>query len=294
MNKWYLKEWATALLMCAAMIGTHPDASAQDYALSDFDGAGKLKPEFIKQGKKLYVNHCSGCHGMKGDGNGPAAYGLSPKPRDFSRAVFKFRSMDFGSIPTDADIERSIREGIPGTSMPSFRLFADNDIKALAQYIKVFDTTGKWKEIPVKVALDPEPQWIHDPVQWKAKAAAGKVTFDQVCAVCHGPGGAGDGIGGLALVDNWLHPVKPADLRKPHDIGSGPSLDDAFRAITTGLYGSPMVGYGASFEAGKRWELVAYIHFLRQSYNNPDLSLPELTQSPSTETSTNSPENEFE
>lgn len=290
MKYWYLNNWARALTISVLVIAAHHTATSQDYAHPEFEGAGKLKPEFIKRGKVLYNNHCSGCHGMEGDGNGPGAYGLHPKPRDFTKAgLFKFRSTAMSSIPTDADIERSIREGVPGTSMPSFRLFADNDIKAVAQYLKSFDSSGSWESRPAKVTLPPAPAWLDDESQWKTHAAAGKVTYTQVCSVCHGEKGAGDGVGGQAS------PVKPADLRNPHDIGSGPELEDAFKAITTGLNGSIMVGYKDSFPEEKRWELVAYIKYLREHRKNPDLTLPEPSATNnSTETSNTSIENEFE
>jgi cytochrome c oxidase cbb3-type subunit 2 len=294
MNNWYFKKWAKVLLATALVIGTHHTASSQDYALPDFEGAGKLKPEFIKQGKKLYADHCSGCHGMEGNGKGPGAYGLDPKPRDFTKAVFKFRSTAYDSIPTDADIERSIREGIYGSSMPSFRLFAENDIKAMAQYLKVFDKSGKWDERPVQLTLPPAPAWMHEKDEWLNKAALGKVTFDQFCVTCHGSTGAGDGVGGAALVDNWMNPVKPADLRKAHDIGSGPALEDVFKAITTGLAGTPMIGYNSTLSDDQRWEVVAYVKFLRRSYKDPSMALPEPKQSTTTETSNIAIENEFE
>lgn len=38
-----------------------------------------------EQGKTQYRMTCSICHGRKGKGDGPAAGGLEPKPRDFTR-----------------------------------------------------------------------------------------------------------------------------------------------------------------------------------------------------------------
>jgi len=42
--------------------------------------------------RELSERHCAACHGPKGDGNGPAAVWLCPKPRDFSAGLFKFSS----------------------------------------------------------------------------------------------------------------------------------------------------------------------------------------------------------
>lgn len=254
------------------------------------DKNGDIKPELVKRGKVLYAKHCVGCHGEKGDGKGPAAYGLDPKPRDFTEAIFKFRSTKTGSIPTDEDIERSIRDGVPGTSMPAFRLFSDNEITALAHYIKVFDTKDSWAQPIQRAQLDPIPNWMFAKDEWLDHAAKGKATYDLTCATCHGATGLGDGVGGKGLKDIWGHPVKPANLQKATDIGSGPKLEDAFRAITTGTsLASPMVGYGDVFTSEQRWELVAFIKYLRDSRKNPELKLPEVTDN-----TNQAEENEFE
>lgn len=48
--------------------------------------------EWIAYGKEVYERRCIGCHGEKGDGNGPAATFLfNQRPRNFNAGVFKFR-----------------------------------------------------------------------------------------------------------------------------------------------------------------------------------------------------------
>ena len=48
--------------------------------------------EWIAYGKEVYERRCIGCHGAKGDGNGPAATFLfNQRPRNFTLGVFKFR-----------------------------------------------------------------------------------------------------------------------------------------------------------------------------------------------------------
>lgn len=279
------------LLLVAIGLGIQTKAiSQEDYALPGFEGAGKLKPEFIKRGKVLYKNHCSGCHGMNGDGKGPGAYGLDPKPRDFTAGIFKFRSTSMMSIPTDRDLERTIREGVPGTSMPSYRLFPDNDIKALAQYIKIFNKTDRWKQRPEELTLSVRPGWVDAEDQWLSRAAAGALLYQSTCSICHGDEGVGDGIGGKALVDNWGNPIKPAHLGKVRDIGSGPAPEDIYKAITTGLAGTPMVSYQAGLNDNQRWELVAFIKYLRLKQSGSDIYLPEVQENQLEEDF----ENEFE
>ena len=38
----------------------------------------------IQKGKEIYEKKCALCHGAKGDGGGPAAAGLNPKPTNFT------------------------------------------------------------------------------------------------------------------------------------------------------------------------------------------------------------------
>ena len=40
------------------------------------------------EGKKIYEAHCLSCHGVHGNGQGPATRGLSPPPPDFTDPAF--------------------------------------------------------------------------------------------------------------------------------------------------------------------------------------------------------------
>ena len=44
----------------------------------------------LQFGREVYATYCVGCHGEKGDGSGPAARFLDPKPRDFRVGRIKF------------------------------------------------------------------------------------------------------------------------------------------------------------------------------------------------------------
>ena len=60
--------------------------------------------EWIAYGRVVYERRCLGCHGVKGDGNGPAAtFMYRQRPRSFAAAVFKFR-LTKEPVPTDGDL----------------------------------------------------------------------------------------------------------------------------------------------------------------------------------------------
>src|SRR2546428_353773 len=67
-------------------------------------------------GKAVYERKCLLCHGEKGDGKGPAAELLDPKPRDFTSGIYKIRTTA-GQAPQRPDLHR----GISGRKRWTFR-----------------------------------------------------------------------------------------------------------------------------------------------------------------------------
>ena len=53
---------------------------------------------------RVYATRCATCHGTEGHGDGPAAQGLSKRPRDFGDALWQ-------SYLTDERLERIIIDG---------------------------------------------------------------------------------------------------------------------------------------------------------------------------------------
>jgi cytochrome c553 len=77
----------------------------------------EVTEEFVEQGRAIYIRRCSFCHGLMGDGEGPAAQFLDPRPRDFTLGTFKFRTTQSGELPTDEDLFRTVSRGLSGTGM---------------------------------------------------------------------------------------------------------------------------------------------------------------------------------
>ena len=204
------------------------------------------------QGGQLYRSHCATCHGVNGDGNGPSARYLEPKPRDFTKGLFKFRTSAPGTPPTVSDLARTIRRGIPGTPMPSFRkqLSAD-EINQLAAYVQGF--SDRWEEGSSERAEWPEVPELSDEM-----AARGKETYQTVCVVCHGEAGKGNGPASKQLEDAWGRKIKPRNYtRGVFKYGTQP--EELFVVISNGIEGTPMAVWGERMTEDQRWELVAYL-----------------------------------
>ena len=107
--------------------------------------AGPVNLKYHGKGGGLYRQHCSHCHGITGDGNGPTAASLNPYPRDFRLAKFKYKSTPLRSVPRNHDLTKVLVNGVPGTSMPSFRTLPDDEIAALVDYVKFLTIRGQYE-----------------------------------------------------------------------------------------------------------------------------------------------------
>lgn len=218
------------------------------------------------QGRYVYQRNCLVCHGAYGDGRGELGRELKPRPRDFGRGIFKYRSTPAGALPTNADLERIVRGGIAGTAMPIFSNLSDREIKSVIEYVKSF--SSRWRD-PANYApallIPPLPTWFENEILLKSRAAKGRDLFKTACAACHGPDGSGRGPAANALEDSWGQPVTPSDLRQP-SLRSGRTLETVYRVLLTGLEGTPMPSFAEALTEEQRWELVAFVAQLRRDH----------------------------
>ena len=97
----------------------------------------------LKRGQKVYAQHCLHCHGISGDGNGPTADSMTPRPRDYRNGEFKFTSTQTGRRASREDFLRILDHGVPGTYMPSFKLMPEADKKAVTEYVRWLAMRGE-------------------------------------------------------------------------------------------------------------------------------------------------------
>lgn len=101
----------------------------------------------------LFREHCIHCHGITGDGKGPTAPYLNPYPRDYRPAVFKAKGTALSAHARREDLHHILMQGIPGTSMPSFRLLAENEVEALVEYVKYLSYRGEVEQALINYIL---------------------------------------------------------------------------------------------------------------------------------------------
>lgn len=219
-------------------------------------------------GRVLYDRYCAGCHGTAGDGAGPAAPMLIVKPRDFTKATFKFRSTPAGTLPTDADLFRTITRGVNRTSMPEWQLLPERERWALVETVKAFVPDWQERGAGVPIAIPPPPGDLGG----AERIARGREVYETLeCTTCHGAEGRGDGPSAKTLPpDAWGNPQHPFNFSKGA-LKSGSSPADVYRTFMTGLNGTAMPSYYDIFAApdgeyireGDGWNLVAYVLSLR-------------------------------
>lgn len=87
--------------------------------------------EKLNRGKELYANNCSSCHGVMGQGDGPAGAALNPRPRNFHSGPGEWKN---GSSVRAIYI--TLAEGIKGSGMAAFTALSAEDRFALVHFIR--------------------------------------------------------------------------------------------------------------------------------------------------------------
>jgi len=209
----------------------------------------------IAAGKNIYEKRCYYCHGAKGDGNGPVAPRLDPKPRNFTRNEYKIRSTGFGELPADEDLFRIITSGVEGTAMPFWSTLSVEERWQVIYYVKTFYEGFK------------EPGEAHEVVPISAEipsdsesAKRGKELFKEAkCFLCHGEDGKADGQITTTLKGKWDLPYKARNLTKSWLFKGGNAAKDIYRTITTGFNETPMGSYADFLTDEDQWHLSHYV-----------------------------------
>jgi len=94
------------------------------------------------RGKTLFETNCLSCHGAGGKGDGPVGQALTPPPRDFTKAEFKFDTDKDGKAGTDTDLFNVITNGAAAYGgspmMAPWGHLPEQDRQDLIAYVRTF------------------------------------------------------------------------------------------------------------------------------------------------------------
>jgi mono/diheme cytochrome c family protein len=241
----------------------------------------------LARGQAVYQERCVQCHGVSGDGDGPSAKYMYPRPRDYRKGIFKFASTPYGYRPLRDDLLRTVRQGVRGTSMPGFSLLPEADLQSVVDYVltlarrgelerQIFDMADadsavnteevqnelipavltKWTDAESSEVLpaSPQPRFTIEHVDRGKKAFLTKG-----CSKCHGEDGRGQTADNRGA-DAWGHQTRAADLTSGMLHGGNRPLD-IYRRIFNGINGTPMPSFSNALkdEPETVWDLVAYV-----------------------------------
>ncbi|OHC76417.1 MAG: hypothetical protein A3G18_03555 [Rhodospirillales bacterium RIFCSPLOWO2_12_FULL_58_28] len=262
-----ISKWLLAMVMMASLALATGEAAAADRPAMPMPPE---TPELLDKGKLIYFKRCSFCHGLLGDGEGPASPYMDPRPRDFTLGTFKFRTTQSGELPTNEDLFRTVSRGLSGTGMQAFDSdvikngLSEDERWAVIAYVKTFAPefndpsldpvkTGKVVALPKdKVSLDAE------------SIAKGKEIFEKTkCWECHGKLGRGDGQKAFDRKDDWGFPIRIRNVTLPWKIKAGNEVEDIFMRFSTGINGTPMPSFAKTLNETDRWYLANFIKSLQ-------------------------------
>ena len=224
-----------------------------------------------------------------GDGAGPAAIHLSPRPRNFRSGIFKFTSTNSGERPLPRDLFSTITRGLKGSSMPDFRLLSEELRWDIVEYVRYLGLRGEFEQTMLDLAWDeeelPDAQEVAEIVnrRWsperlrpiypgasetdrdQASVDRGRALFNDAaranCAICHGPEGRGDGANADVYDDDWGYPIRPRDLTAGV-FRAGSEGADLYRTISAGIKGTPMSSFAGALAPEEIWDLVHFVQSL--------------------------------
>jgi cytochrome c oxidase cbb3-type subunit I/II len=187
------------------------------------------------EGREIFAADCSGCHGLKGDGESPGSRALRPPALNLT--AFEM---------TDATVTEALSHGVRGSSMPAWgELRGDaltgGQLSAVASYtvsLESDDTLPETELLASKEILQ----------------EAGYRVYETHCTRCHGETGLSDG---PDATKRYPLPARFANMR--------PSFAEAAKVILEGIPGTAM----ESWPLLTPGEIQAVTLYLRSFYQGP-------------------------
>jgi cytochrome c oxidase cbb3-type subunit III len=219
-----------ALLLAAA--GAVAPSAARPSA-QEPQSVPRLKPISMNgdaaKGERVYLERCWPCHGLAGDGKGPAAAGMSPPPSDFTLP-------DALREKSDSMLLDAILKGKPGGAMYPQGVDPQSAVDLVAFLKTLPRVIGREKNFLDSLA--------------RADKEAGRALYNRRCWPCHGPTGRGNGPAATALRP------PPADLGDPDKVAERTAAR-LYAALSRGVPGTAMAAQDISDK--EKFDLIAYL-----------------------------------
>ena len=196
----------------------------------------RLKPISMsgdpKSGERVYLDRCWACHGLTGDGKGPAAGGMTPPPGDFTLPAA------LGDRPDNALLD-AILKGKPGTAMVPQGVDPQSAVDLVAFLRTLPRAPGREKNFLEALA--------------HADKEAGRTLYNGRCWPCHGPTGRGDGPAAAALRP------PPADFTDRDKVAERTAAR-LYAVLSRGIPGTAMAAQALSEK--EKFDVIAYLRTL--------------------------------
>ena len=265
-------------------------------------GGKRVSARRLNRGHELFVTYCAACHGVDGDGKGPASVGLRPPPRNFTQGQFKFAAVASGQLPNDEDLLRIVQKGLHGSAMLPWNDVPERDILDIVQYIKTL--SPKWAEKTPGEPIVPGPDPWGDARRAEAVTRGMKVYHGLAqCLSCHPAYESKETIQAASmelskreatLRDDPYHSAQkdsdygyslmPPDFTRDH-VRSGEALTDIYRTIASGIGGTAMPTWKGALPDDDIWAMAYYVRSLidlkgtREADDRRDRLIAELAPS---------------
>ncbi len=254
-----------------------------------FAGGKVVTADTLNLGQMTYTEYCVSCHGVKGDGNGIAAKGMWPPPRNFKLGLYKFGNVPSGELPHDEDFYRIIKNGLHGTAMLAWDI-SDKRLDAVTQYIKTFAPEvweAKDKNLGEAVVLTQDPYLLprKDYAVQYGKEVYHAVANCQTCHQAYAPKAEiiewnkkFNPTASAPEFDDKLYTIKlqesehgykavPPDFTF-HPVRSAKTVEELYLRLASGVGGTSMPAWKGVLEDDQIWAVAYYVKSLMEAKEN--------------------------
>ena len=245
--------------------------------------AGKEVPaDVLDEGREHYVQNCYACHGMAGDGKGPASHYYRPPPRDLTKGLYKFGGVVDG-LPHDEDFVRILQHGLAGTPMLAWDI-PRSELDPIIQYIK--SLSKAWQEadeLGTQIPVDTDTWQGNE----QEAVTRGKQVYHGLatCQQCHPAYATKPEMIAAAKASNRTitefraQPFQPETKESQYEVDgkkmvimppdflfnevrSGHDVKDLYRIISAGIPGTAMPTWYGALPTPDVWAMAYYVQSL--------------------------------